>query len=224
MAIGRRDQPAGRSFGKASPGYGGAGATSAEAVPVLPLPAVPTVLLRTRCSVLPSVLAVREPPSADCRDAASAAAQRCLLTVRRRLNPRRPRWPRSCPVRPRPFRYYVRCRLSDSVCTTPSSFLQLGRAWLRFPGRPVVSPTRRSTDPPPFRWIHPFLMPRLGVPHHPVKTDTPRRRRRSPQDHPPTWSTPDPSGTRPATGSQVTPDAPDQLDHTNRCGRADCSV
>lgn len=143
--------------------------------------------------VLPSVLAVREPPSADCRDAASAAAQRCLLTVRRRWNPRRPRWPRSCPVRSLPFRYYARCRLSDRVCTTPSSFLQLGRAWLRFPGRPVVSPTRRSTDPPPFRWIHPFLMPRLGAPHHPVKTDTHRRHPRSPQDHPPTWSTPDPS-------------------------------
>jgi hypothetical protein len=53
-----------------------------------------------------------------------------------------------------------------------------------FPGRSVVSPTRRSLYPPPFRWIHPFLMPRLGAPHHPVKTDTHTPAPRSPTTRP----------------------------------------
>lgn len=58
-----------------------------------------------------------------------------------------------------------------------------------FRGRSAPFTSRPFLYPPPIRWFHPFLMPRLGAPPTPVKTDTHTPPPRSRPDHSPPWST-----------------------------------
>lgn len=86
-------------------------------------------------------------------------------------------------------------------CEPPSSFLQLGRAWFRsfFPAGVAENYRPAGAMSATVRWSDPFLIPRLGVPHERVKTDThwpPHRSRPAPgpllrpEDHRAHWSTP----------------------------------
>ena len=61
---------------------------------------------------------------------------------------------------------------------------------MRFRGRSAPFTSRPFLYPPPIRWFHPFLMPRLGAPPTPVKADTHNPPPRSHPDHSPPWSTP----------------------------------